>query len=173
VLTRRGYDRAGGHAAVRDEVLEDIALLRAVKRSGGRGGPVDGSRLAACRMYDGWPALRDGYAKSLWGAVGGSPLASAAAAAGLTAVWVVPALAALQGSRAGLAGYAAGVAGRAVVAAATGSRPWPDALAHPVSVLVLDVIMARSLLGHRRGTLRWRGRPLPAPAARPPATMGP
>ena len=76
VLTRRGYDRAGGHAAVRGEVLEDIALLRAVKRAGGRGGPVDGSRLASCRMYDGWPALRDGYAKSMWGAVGGSPLAS-------------------------------------------------------------------------------------------------
>ena len=60
VLTRRGYDRAGGHAAVRGEVLEDIALLRAVKRSGGRGVPIDGSRLAACRMYDGWPAVRDG-----------------------------------------------------------------------------------------------------------------
>ncbi|TFV75377.1 glycosyltransferase, partial [Blastococcus sp. CT_GayMR20] len=78
VLTRAGYDRAGGHAAVRDQVLEDIALLRAVKRSGGRGVPVDGSRLAACRMYDGWPAVRDGYAKSLWSAVGGRPAASAA-----------------------------------------------------------------------------------------------
>ena len=31
------YRRAGGHAAVRDEVLEDIALLRAVKRAGGTG----------------------------------------------------------------------------------------------------------------------------------------
>ena len=101
VLTRRGYDRAGGHAAVRGEVLEDIALLRAVKRAGGRGGPIDGSRLASCRMYDGWPALRDGYAKSLWGAVGGSPVASAAAAAALTAIWVLPALAALRRSRAG------------------------------------------------------------------------
>ena len=63
----------GGHAAVRGEVLEDIALLRAVKRAGGRGGPVDGSRLAACRMYDGWPALRDGYAKSLWSARSAAP----------------------------------------------------------------------------------------------------
>ncbi|WP_040336717.1 glycosyltransferase family 2 protein, partial [Candidatus Blastococcus massiliensis] len=65
VVDRRGYQRAGGHGAVRGEVLEDIALLRAVKRSGGRGVPIDGSALAACRMYDGWPALRDGYAKSL------------------------------------------------------------------------------------------------------------
>jgi hypothetical protein len=172
VLPRAAYERAGGHGAVRGEVLEDIALLRAVKRSGGRGGPIDGSRLAACRMYDGWPALRDGYAKSLWGAVGGSPVASSAAAAFLTAVWVLPAVAALRGSRAGLAGYAAGVAGRAVVAAATGSRPWPDALAHPVSVLVLDLLMVRSVVGHRRGTLTWRGRHLPAPESSGPATIG-
>jgi hypothetical protein len=160
VLTRRGYSRAGGHGAVRGEVLEDIALLRAVKRAGGRGVPIDGSRLAACRMYDGWPALRDGYAKSLWGAVAGSPAASVAAAATLTAVWVLPPAAALRGSRAGLLGYAAGAAGRAVVAARTGGRLWPDVLAHPVSVLLLDVLMARSVIGHRRGTLTWRGRTL-------------
>jgi hypothetical protein len=129
-------------------------------------------------MYDGWPALRDGYAKSLWGAVGGSPVASSAAAAALTAVWVLPALAALRGSRAGLAGYAAGVAGRGVVAAATGSRLWPDALAHPVSVLVLDLLVAHSVVGRRRGTLTWRGRnlaeasALPAPVRTAPATMG-
>jgi hypothetical protein len=160
VLERRGYDRAGGHAAVRGEVLEDVALLRAVKRTGGRGVPIDGSRLAACRMYDGWPALRDGYAKSLWAAVGGRPSASVAAAAVLTAVWVVPPLAALRGSRAGLVGWLAGAAGRAVVAAGTGGRVWPDALGHPVSILVLDVLMARSVLGHRRGTLTWRDRRL-------------
>jgi len=172
VLDRGAYERAGGHGAVRGEVLEDIALLRAVKRAGGRGGPVDGSRLAACRMYDGWAALRDGYSKSLWGAVGSSPVASSAAAAGLTAVWVVPAVAALRGSPAGLAGYAAGVAGRAVTAAGTGSRVWPDALAHPASIVLLDVLMLRSVVGHRRGTLSWRGRHLPAPRRTRPATIG-
>lgn len=157
-LTGRGYRKAGGHTAVRGEILEDIALLRAVKRAGGRGGPVDGSRLAACRMYTGWAELRDGYTKSLWGAVGGSPLASAAAAAALTAVWVLPPVAALRGSRAGIAGYLAGAAGRAVVGVRTGSRAWPDALAHPLSILALDVLLARSIAGRRRGTLSWRGR---------------
>jgi hypothetical protein len=160
VVTRRAYDAAGGHAAVRGEVVEDVALLRAVKRAGGRGGPVDGSRLAACRMYEGWPALRDGYTKSLWAAVGGSPAGSVAAAAVLTAVGLVPALAAVRGSRAGLAGYAAGVAGRMVSAAATGGRVWPDPLAHPLSLALLDVLVLRSVAAHRRGTLTWRGRPV-------------
>ena len=160
VVRRSVYARAGGHGAVRGEVIEDVALARAVKRAGGRAVPVDGSRLAACRMYDGWPALRAGYAKSLWASVGGSPGASVAVAAGLTAVWVLPALAALRGSRAGLVGYAAGVAGRAVSAAATGSRVWPDSLAHPLSMLLFDVLLAGSVAGRRRGTLSWRGRPV-------------
>jgi hypothetical protein len=33
-----------------------------------------------------------------------------------------------------------------------------------VSVLVLDVLMARSVRGHRRGSLAWRGRPVTASA---------
>ncbi|MGY1730724.1 glycosyltransferase [Geodermatophilus sp. SYSU D01045] len=159
-LTRRGYLRARGHAAVRAEVVEDVALARAVKRSGGRAVPVAGATLAECRMYDGWAAMREGYGKSLWASVGGSPAASVAAAAVLTAVGVVPALAALRGSRAGLAGWLAGVAGRAVSAAATGGRVWPDALAHPLSLLALDALLAGSVAGHRRGTLTWRGRAL-------------
>ncbi|MGY1697253.1 glycosyltransferase family 2 protein [Geodermatophilus sp. SYSU D00814] len=157
-LPVRGYLRARGHAAVREEVVEDVALARAVKRSGGRAVPAAGAALAACRMYDGWAAMQEGYGKSLWASVGGSPAASLAAAAVLTAVGVVPPMAALRGSRAGLAGWAAGVAGRAVSAAVTGGRVWPDALAHPVSLLALDVLLLRSVAGHRRGTLTWRGR---------------
>jgi len=162
VVEAEAYRRAGGHGAVRGEVLEDVALLRAVKRAGGRGGPVDGSRLAACRMYEGWPALRDGYTKSLWAAVGGSPAAGVATAAVLTAVGVLPALAALRGSRAGLVGYAAGVAGRVVSAAMTGGRVWPDPLAHPLSLVLLDALVLRSVAAHRRGRLTWRGRPVQA-----------
>ena len=162
VVHRAAYDRAGGHAAVRGEVIEDIALLRAMKAAGGRGVVIDGSTLAACRMYDGWAGVRDGYAKSLWSALGGRPGAAVGAAIGLSAVWLLPPLAALTGSRAGLVGYAAGVAGRAVVAARTGGRVWPDALAHPGSIALLDLLVARSVIGHRRGALQWRGRTVTA-----------
>ena len=46
----------------------------------------------------GWAELRDGYTKSLWAAVGGSPAASLAAAGALTAVWV-PDLIVVEGLR--------------------------------------------------------------------------
>jgi len=160
-VRRAAYARAGGHAAVAGEVVEDVALLRAVKRAGGHGGVVDGTALATCRMYASWGELRDGYTKSLWAAFG-SPAGGAAAVGLLAALYVVPAVAALGGSRVGLAGYAAGVAGRVVSARATGGRAWPDALAHPVSVAALGWLTARSWRARRRGELRWKGRVLAA-----------
>jgi hypothetical protein len=153
------YRRAGGHAAVRAEMLEDIALLRAVKRAGGRGGVVDGSGLATCRMYDGWPAIREGYAKSLWSAFG-SPGGAVAVCGLLGLAYVVPPLAALRGSRVGLVGYAAGVAGRVVVGRRVRARVLPDALAHPVSVAAFCWLTATSIVRRRTGRLVVRGRPL-------------
>lgn len=151
------YDAVGGHGAVRGEVLEDVALVRVVKRAGGRGGVVDGSDLATCRMYDGWPAVRAGYRKSLWAAFG-SPAGAVGVVGVLALAYVVPPLAALRGSRVGLVGYAAGVASRVLVARRTRGRAWPDALAHPVSVTVFGGLVLDSLRARRRGELRWRGR---------------
>jgi len=154
------YRRAGGHAAVRGEVLDDMALLRAVKAVGGTGGVTDGTHLATCRMYDGWPALREGYTKSLWSAFG-SPAGATGALAGLSFLYVWPAIAALAGSPVGALGFASGVAGRALVARRTGGRVWPDSLGHPASVLLLGWLTVQSWRGRRRGTLSWKGRQLP------------
>jgi hypothetical protein len=163
-LDAETYRRIGGHRAVRAEVLDDVALVRAVKAGGGRGGVVDGSWLATCRMYEDWPSLREGYTKSAWAAFG-PPAAAAAVVAGLGVLYVVPPLAALRGSLVGLAGYGAAVAGRYVVAERTGGRSLPDSFAHPASVVLLAWLTAESWARRRRGTLRWKGRPLPPESA--------
>jgi hypothetical protein len=161
----RRYRSCGGHAIVRGEVLDDIALLRAVKRDGGRGVVVDGTQVATCRMYDDGAALVEGYTKSLWSAFGGRA-GAAGAVAMLSWLYVVPAAATVVGptraARAwGAAGYAAGVAGRVLVARRTGQRLLPDVLAHPVSVAVLGGLVAESWRRRSTGSLTWRGRPLP------------
>ena len=151
-VRRTSYDRAGGHAAVRAEVVEDVALLRAVKATGGRGGVADGTAVATCRMYDDWAGLTAGYAKSLHTIPLVTPVL-------LTALYVAPAVAALRGSRAGRNAYLLGVLGRVISARRTGG-PVLDSLAHPVSVSVLVALTARSHLAHRRGGLSWKGRSL-------------
>jgi hypothetical protein len=160
VVDAAAYRRSGGHEQVRGAVLDDVELLRALKRAGGHGTVVDGTTLATCRMYTGRADLQAGYAKSLWAAFG-SPVGAAAVTAGLCLTYVLPFLAALRGSRTGLVGYAAGVAGRAVVARRVGGRVWPDSLAHPASITALALLTARSVRGHRAGTLAWKGRLLP------------
>ncbi|WP_035730603.1 MULTISPECIES: glycosyltransferase family 2 protein [Frankia] len=153
------YRRAGGHEGVRDQVIEDVALLRRLKRAGGRGVVVDGTDLAVNRMYSGWSQLRDGYAKSL-AVAGGSTLGSVGQIGMLAWLFVVPAVAALGGSGPGAVGYLAGVAGRVLAARRTGGRSWPDAAAHPASVSLLGYLTAVSWWRRRRGTARWKGRPV-------------
>jgi hypothetical protein len=161
VVDAETYRRSGGHSGsgVRAAVLDDLALLRAIKAGGGRGGVVDGTTLANCRMYEDWPQLRDGYTKSLWSAFGSRAGAGAAVAA-LGLIYLVPPVAALGGSLTGLSGYLAAVLGRYAVAERTAGRSLPDSLAHPASIAIFGWLTVRSLQAQRRGTLVWRGRPI-------------
>jgi hypothetical protein len=163
------YARAGGHAAARGRVVEDVELARAIKRSGGRIAIADGSRLADCRMYTSWAELRAGYSKSLWAAFG-SPAGAVAVSLVLLALYALPPVMAIVGAVtgaasvfwAGLGSYALGVLGRLVSARVNGSRAWPDVLTHPVGIGVFAWLVAVSVRGHRRGALAWKGRPVEA-----------
>ncbi len=147
-------------------MIEDVALMRAVKSGGRHAATVDGSHLAECRMYDGTAAVVDGYAKSLWSAFNG-PAGSLAVNALLVTAYVVPAVAAVAAPRRrtraiGLLGYAAGVASRALVARRTGERAVPDAFSHPASIVAFAALNAVSWQRHLRGANTWKGRPVTA-----------
>jgi hypothetical protein len=63
-FTREAYLRGGGHEAVRDRVVEDLALARAVKRSGARSRFRVAPELTATRMYEGWASAWSGFSKN-------------------------------------------------------------------------------------------------------------
>ncbi len=158
VVDAAAYQACAGHESVRDDPLEDIGLIRSLKRNGSRGVVVDGTALATCRMYEGWDDLRAGYTKSLWWAFG-SPAGAVATIGALGLMYVVPPAAALlTGSRVGAFGYAAAVASRAHTASRTGGRAWPDSLAHPASVVVLAWLTAASWRARQARTVSWKGR---------------
>ncbi len=169
------YHRAGGHAAVRHAVLDDLELGRAFVRAGLIAGVMDGTDVAACRMYRSWAETRDGYAKSLWAAFG-SPAGAGGAAALLAWLFVLPPLAGVVGllrrrprlALPGLAGYAAGVTGRMIAASRTGGRVG-DAYAHPVSVAALLWLLGLSWQRRLRGQLEWRGRSVAPPLGGAPS----
>ena len=164
VLDTKAYQQAGGHASVRDIVLEDIALMRSLKKSGARCATVNGAHLAECRMYESTQDVITGYTKSLWSAFG-SPAGSIAVGALLAATYIAPAAGMVaspkKSTRAiGTIGYSAGVLSRALVAQRTANPVLPDSLAHPVSIATFIGLTALSWSRHLRGKNTWKGRVL-------------
>jgi cellulose synthase/poly-beta-1,6-N-acetylglucosamine synthase-like glycosyltransferase len=161
------YRAIGGHLAVAGSPTEDLDIARALRRLGYRTMLTSGAGLVSCRMYDGWPALRDGYGRWLWSSFGGVAGTSAVAGA-LTLAYLVPPAAAVFGSgatrRYGLIGYGAAVAARLMSACteAGSSRDLGRATlwsaAHPLSVSIYLTLTASSFRNHRRGTASWKGR---------------
>lgn len=52
LFDRAWYERIGGHAAVKDDLLEDIAFARCVKDAGGRVNVLRADGLLTCSMYE-------------------------------------------------------------------------------------------------------------------------
>ena len=159
LIERGAYEAIGGHASVRDDVIDDVGLFRSLTRHGRRGIIADGTHLATCRMYNNWHELSDGYSKSLWSAYGSAPGALAATSL-LCALYVLPAAAMLKGSRIGAVGYLAGVCGRVAVARRVEAKLMPDAFLQPASISVLTYLTALSWYRRSRGQLQWKGRPV-------------
>ncbi len=150
------YEAIGGHAAVAGEVVEDVALARRVKAAGGRLRMSDGNERVGCRMYDGWPEVRDGFAKNILSGHAGSVLFLLLSTAFHWLVFLLPWPLMLVDWRFGLVA-AAGVAIRAATAAFTHQRVM-DALLMPVSVVLMTLIAGRAIWWHWRGGPVWKGR---------------
>jgi hypothetical protein len=62
ILVRRAaYDAAGGHEAIRAEVLEDVWLARKVTALGHGAGLFLADGMLRCRMYTSWPDFQRGW----------------------------------------------------------------------------------------------------------------
>jgi 4,4'-diaponeurosporenoate glycosyltransferase len=148
------YRQASGHALVRADVAEDIALAQAMSA---RGVPVAafadaGEGSIEYRMYpDGWRALVEGWTKNL--AAGASELAPARALA--VCLWVTGAFLAVKSPITYLL-YASQFA---VLLPRAGRFGATTALVYPLPLLAFAGLFARSLWRRgRRRPVSWRGR---------------
>ena len=76
LFRRAAYDRIGGHAAVRDHLVEDVALGRRVAARTAEGMRLvncDGSDWVRCRMYENFAGVWEGFTKNLRPAFEGRP----------------------------------------------------------------------------------------------------
>lgn len=71
LMRREAYEAMGTHAAVRGEVLEDVALARMAKRAGMKIHFARGQGIVAARMYRSFGAMWEGWVKNLYALAGG------------------------------------------------------------------------------------------------------
>lgn len=72
LIRREAYERAGGHEAVRAEILEDVELARRVKAAGGRLLFLPGAARVETRMYGAFGEMWEGWTKNLYLLYGGN-----------------------------------------------------------------------------------------------------
>lgn len=169
LVTRSAYAAAGGHAAIRESVVDDVRLAFLVKRAGFRCRVVRAEDRLSVRVYRGFREIWDGFAKNVAYIYSGW---AGALLLALSPVTIVPAFlptavlaAAVFGApigpdeiRLAVAAFLMSIAARAPFAIALGHPLWTT-LTNPLMVAVWIGITGRSLYWRMiRKEVRWRGR---------------
>ena len=167
LISRRAYDALGGHAAVRNEIAEDLELARRIKADGRfRMLLVAGERLASTRMYRSAGEIWRGFSKNVYAGMRGDNLGFGAGLAFVLAISALPPALAVRAARNGrwieaceaVACTLATIAAASRAIAAT-KLPPQLGLFQPLGTAVLAAIAANSAAQSLSGRgVRWRGR---------------
>ncbi|MEZ5145335.1 MAG: glycosyltransferase [Acidimicrobiales bacterium] len=173
VLTCRAgdYRRIGGHASVRGEIVDDVAIAQQFEDHGYPVHAFGGGALVSFRMYpSGLAQLVEGWSKNFATGAGSVPIGRFL----LVGLWVTAMLISLQVAMESLWSPSSGdlVVGGLVFAGAAlqvhhfltqlGNFGWRWALGYPVALVMFLVVFARSVwLTAVRRQVEWRGRPVP------------
>jgi Glycosyl transferase family 2 len=167
LITRAAYDAVGGHAAIARKLLEDVALARAVKRSGRKICFRFGGDAVRTRMYRSFAQLREGWTKNLV-LLFPSPIRLATLRA-LEFILIVSSFATgITTARHGhfQPAVAAGFLG-AILYAMFLTRirrahfSWDAALLALFGLPLFSYLLVRSKLSHKHGNVWWKGRRYP------------
>jgi chlorobactene glucosyltransferase len=176
MLCRRGpYLKVGGHAAVRDHAVDDLALVRLMASQGYGWRLVDGSQRVTCRMYQDARQVLQGFSKNLFAAFDYRILPFLFVWLWLGLVFCEPPLVLLSSVMAPT--WAVPSASLATAALVVSLLLWAIvyrrcgfplylALLYPATIMVTIAIAMRSLYQTLTGRARWKRRRLPIPPVR-------
>lgn len=173
LVRRSGYEKAGGHAAIRATLHDGIGLPRVFRRAGLKTDLCDATDLATCRMYRGSAEVWQGLAKNATEGLGAPRLILSSTLVLLcgqvfpvvllaSAPWMTVAALCLA-TAATLCVFGPRLAG-----AVRFHQSILGALLHPLGVLILVTIQWYALLRFLVGRpSAWKGRTYAMPGTRP------
>lgn len=166
ILVRRSaYDRAGGHEAVRRDIIEDIQLARRVKLSGGKILVRMAPRLVWTHMYGSFGQIWRGLRKNAYAGMDYQPHKYGTGALfALVMAWSP--WVAFAGGLAGLGVVSTSVGACGLLAQAAAAAPtlvflrlpFPFAFAMPAGISAYVAIATSSVWHHHRGRILWKER---------------
>jgi chlorobactene glucosyltransferase len=162
LFRREAYRSVGGHEALRDHLVEDVAFGRRVAARTGEGMRLvnaDGIDLLRCRMYSGFAELWEGFSKNLRPVFEESHLSFMLFGIVIGGLFLLPFFLMLHAGLAPFVGIAAGlVMGMRLLLTLRFRTSWFGFIAHPFGVaLALLVALNSWRLCLRRGIV-WKGR---------------
>lgn len=95
LFRKQAYWQAGGHAEIRSDVVDDVALARNIKAAGLRWRVADGRKRVETRMYTDFDGVVEGFSKNAYPSFGYNVIAFLFAWIGLAAIFFVPLIAVL------------------------------------------------------------------------------
>jgi chlorobactene glucosyltransferase len=169
-IHREALAALGGFAAVRSEIVDDVALVRCAKRAGLRVAFADGTSIATCRMYRDARSVWQGFSKNIHEGVGSAPALLGVIAlyfATFVLPWLVLAAAILRPWLVLPAALAVGanLVQRAVLSVRWRQSGW-GLLHQAFGALCVIAIALNSLRWSMRGQIHWAGRSYAPRAAR-------
>jgi chlorobactene glucosyltransferase len=169
LFRRSAYDRIGGHAAVRGDPVDDIALGRRIKAEGFCWRLADATRDVHCRMYQSAGQVFEGFSKNLFAGFGQRLLPFIGVWLWLAIVFLLPIAVLLVGLFGGPApaldtviagfGVAFGLASWGICYLRFGFPVRMTSL-YPVTILLAVYIAVRSFILALQGRATWKGRTL-------------
>ena len=157
LIRRDALDSAGGFAALKDAVVDDIALARLVRRNGGVTRVVRADDLIRVRMYHSAREIAQGFTKNIFAPFGRNFFVAIFFLALTVTVNLVPY--ALAFDRLAIAAVALITLTRIVLFRSLRFPIWNAILLHPLMMAFWAYIFLRSMwFTGVRNELRWRGR---------------
>lgn len=169
LIRRQAYDRLGGHTAVRNHLVEDVALARAARGAGLRVVNRDGRHALSCRMYQSWREIVEGFSKNLRASCDDSLLTFFGLNGFLHLLFLLPFLQlpfffwmTAEMRLIVLLQILAVYLLRAVLAIVRGHR-WLGVALHPLAQILWLGITINSWIATARGRITWKGREYGSP----------
>jgi chlorobactene glucosyltransferase len=169
LFRRSAYVQIGGHAAVRSDPVDDIALARRIKLLGFRWRLGDATHDVRCRMYRNADQVFEGFSKNLFAGFGQRLFLFIGVWLWLAVVFLLPVVVLFLGLLGGLVpafdtviagfGIAFGLASWGICHLRFG-YPLRMAPLYPVTMLLVLYIAARSVILTLQGRASWKGRTL-------------